>query len=1150
MSNTVKVEIQNDKGKWCTWKNVVLPVKYGNLLDEQLDYATVSLLRVRKESFKPLTKARITVISNTDKFGKQSVVNDYFIAKDDFYESPIGQNPKEYNHTLTLIELTKFLECFPLENLCFTNPSGTYSASLPITPQGAIYQNWQNEIGVSATFASFNPQGIIAPIKDGVVFNKYTTVLDLIKLTGNYYSTGMIYVKDDSEYYGNKIILTDLSGTIIAERQIASPSGYISDDIYAPDGFYKLYVVFGLGYQFYGTENTLAGQVVICYDNIVVHRNLLPLKPWTINDVIQRILQLVEPIREGETPRFSYEPVKKVTTHSKNLICWANEFPVSHFVYKRNWKWQIDEESGTYYVEVTFPLPIRYARVKFDDQADALYYGGTPELLNDGNTFHYKSNTFQLIVSGNTNTDGEYEYTTKDLTDVKFVLSYDDIEIIKNPNAPEFTFTRQNLREALQTIGGFIHAEPRLHADNTITFDFYGEQEYATVKCVDKNGKEQTKRLSEYKYKALRGSYGIEQACTRLDSYVDNLVNRVSWQNATVGQPFKGGGQTLRTENAYIRGEENEGYYFPTAYPIDKIEKFEYLSPIGIWYDITPYVYEKTIYDNLSSYDDLYPTSKAYALYYTHGQKGINGFFFKPPSAFANGAFNNYAIKNILEAAVSGLTVDGYTGIRLRLTYTPIYSTRVQHGKQYINDYLPLPRTLNYAQSENSVESRFFGENIKGTVERLGNIEKTYTINLRNVENIPKAGQLWDDEYYIASVSVSVGEDLLEVSVGLSKNFNRKSQYIGASTHKRIYEVSETMVQQRHTVYTDYIVITSLDTDITVNDNLLLNPTGLTHIANIFLPDSHDDTVVAVNAFGQSKAEHAKNSENYLGDVILPVVASAFGNTIEFTWEYKNNFSAGVRSVQKTGASSITGVFGSEVEYADYYGRMYYYYFSLLTTDNISTYLSNETDEENSIPRITTNVKNDGVAGTLPKAFTDNDNNAALIDRKDSREAEKKSYVIDFVTDDNSFIIGSAFASKNPLVYFDGRQEKPHLYVLPYRVNKFATHVDLTDAKDLGTVNVSSNNLHVEKTLFYVTHQIVQNLGFEGQAWAYAFPEYSGDEYEVEDEDGNITLVKPHLGGELVLAKNGTVQYGDAIGGFKAYAVHDVFNYIKAKNNN
>lgn len=113
--NTIKFQIENEKGELITIKNVALPIKYGKLLDEQLDYATIDLVRVKKKEFKLLSKAIITI---TDKDGNEEELC-YFLANDNSFESPVGSGA--YNHTLTLIELTKYLECFPLENLCFTN---------------------------------------------------------------------------------------------------------------------------------------------------------------------------------------------------------------------------------------------------------------------------------------------------------------------------------------------------------------------------------------------------------------------------------------------------------------------------------------------------------------------------------------------------------------------------------------------------------------------------------------------------------------------------------------------------------------------------------------------------------------------------------------------------------------------------------------------------------------------------------------------------------------------------------------------------------------------------------------------------------------------------------------------------------------------
>lgn len=135
--NTVIVQTQRDDGTWKEWKNVAIPVKYGKLLDEQLDYAQVELLQIKKARFEPMTKASITITSKTEDGETQGGifgdgVIEYLIADDESEETPVGSGI--YNHTLTLIEYTKFLECFPLESLCFTNPRGNVYSSNQVAP--------------------------------------------------------------------------------------------------------------------------------------------------------------------------------------------------------------------------------------------------------------------------------------------------------------------------------------------------------------------------------------------------------------------------------------------------------------------------------------------------------------------------------------------------------------------------------------------------------------------------------------------------------------------------------------------------------------------------------------------------------------------------------------------------------------------------------------------------------------------------------------------------------------------------------------------------------------------------------------------------------------------------------------------------------
>ena len=117
----------------------VLPLKWGNLLDERLDEMYLSLRRCPIETFKPLTPVEIHY-SNTLSFGGETVdmqtkVRRYIVANDkNAAESPPGS--KRWDHDLYIIELTKYLECIIVDTNTITNDLGRNYAGnpAPVTP--------------------------------------------------------------------------------------------------------------------------------------------------------------------------------------------------------------------------------------------------------------------------------------------------------------------------------------------------------------------------------------------------------------------------------------------------------------------------------------------------------------------------------------------------------------------------------------------------------------------------------------------------------------------------------------------------------------------------------------------------------------------------------------------------------------------------------------------------------------------------------------------------------------------------------------------------------------------------------------------------------------------------------------------------------
>jgi hypothetical protein len=991
-----------------TYENIVIPFKFEEILDEQLDSATLTLSRVNTEVFNP--DDPVEVIVND---GESTQTKYYRIAQDSAYETPNGSG--FYRHELLLIENTKDLENYMVESLCVTNAGGRmYKQTTPQTDGTVVH------------LVGF-PGDLKTPTQAG-------TMVELFNLDPNQAAPPVTY-------YTGFLFVNYADGT----REVISigQTGVLSKSQIEIKGGINRFV-----YDYSIISHRISNNYSIQY-NVFGQSNYYPLKPWTLKEVIDRALELAEP------------------------LVW-------------------DKEAQEYVKEPRFK-------------------------------FRYKTNAG---------------------------LGNAEERALFAQYSPEFTFTRCTLRELLQEIGGFIHAEPRLDQYNTVYFDRYGEQEIATY--YDFIKKERLE-LNQYNYTGKTVSYGIEQACTRVDSYVDNLVNQISIGKGTVGQPYQDGYQSMRTDSSYIRFTESN-MIFPTVFPVLQPIALRWVDYSGIAgaaqtrYDIMPYLFEKSIYDSqLSSYTDVYPASKYYALYYTQGEKNIGGLFFKVPE-WTGGARENYAIVNILRAVTgkNDLDVSDYTKLCFELVYIPTYSVRVGHSKQYIGDWLNYPRSIAQNQSANMVETQYYGENIKGLAERLGTIEKTYTFYMMHQSNLPTAGKLWDDSYYISTVSVEILSDRFKCTIGLSKNFNRKSKYIGANSYKRIFEVSERMVQERQSIYTDYLIITSPDTVPTASKrNVLMNMTTFVNVRNTFYQalssDSSRDRVSAVIIQGETK-----NGKEVLPKVILPVIASAFGNVMEFSWEFQDNYSAGMRAIEaKNGSAS--GMFGQEVQYCDYYGRMYYENFNLYVMGSVNA--ANPFSYPLYVTETTPGTQSYAVAGTYE--------NYPIIKRKDSREAIKENYGIEYVTDLENIIIGSALAANNPMVSGVNAQARAKLVILRNRINKFSRKVNLSTGIITGNVlaeyelGAGSGELNMTITSSQGGPVYLASFGLEatvaGKAWALVTPVYYGEPYTVEDEDGNVSTITPEYGGELLIGCNQAISIGDVIAKFNIVGCHDVFEYLKEK---
>ena len=750
-----------------------------------------------------------------------------------------------------------------------------------------------------------------------------------------------------------------------------------------------------------------------------VVENHLPLKKWTITDVVNRCLELIEPLQIGQNPRFTLDGVTY--------------------------------ENGV----VKKPYEVGSQAEKYD-------------------------------------------------------------KII----APEFAMTKQTLREQLQQIGGYIHAEPRLR-NGVIYYDEYGQNKVSEI--------------SKKRYISNTYSQDINEYCTNLDSQAENLINRLDYAQGVTIEPFIGAFRSIRTENTTIRIEEGNGI-ISTQRPIADIVKVYVKYPTEMngsipssWsspIDITAYLFETAQYQNLSSFAGAYPYTKDYALEYTQGQNNIKGLFYKSADLM-NGTFQDYSIIKIIKAEGGNINTNilqtGYPVLAFQVSYIPIFSERVKTNKAIRVE--GLPRALAYNQSANLVETRYYGENLKGVVARLGNVEKTYTYKIGFLSDIPKVGELFDDHYYISAVSVEIEPFFIKVTVGLSKDFNRLSEYVGISSNIRMYEVSEKQAFQRDTVWTDFIVVTDNRTEAesSVYGNTLSKIDIMRRLSDMF-----DRTSTTINnrfqisqAIIQGKTIRGNNvNNNYC--ISLPVVSTALGNSMTFSFNFEDSYSAGQKSIYANG--EISGYYGAYVPYCDYYGRLYFLNFGLFTSES-DTDLTNNDELDN--PQYN--------SPAVPHSDYVSTGDKYIRYRKDSREIPSFTYQLSFVADKGkeNFVIGSGLA-KNCSLVTGKHSGQPEVYFFKEKLPLYEKILDVSQGEK-GTLRAL-----LTPGTGLVTVDVTPPSSTAYKSWAIVTPSKI-EAIEVEDEEGNVFDQSIQTGGELLIGRNATVNNTSTISTY-FYLLHDIYD--------
>lgn len=508
--------------------------------------------------------------------------------------------------------------------------------------------------------------------------------------------------------------------------------------------------------------------------------------------------------------------------------------------------------------------------------------------------------------------------------------------------SPEFTFTGKHLFEVMFDIASYKKMFPALYKNEIYFRPFW-------------NGVTLTSGDLPPPTKAVLSST-IDQYCTALDSYVENMVCINDTNVGTVVEPYK---------NGYISARSNSGAEISETTSVIPTQSTIY-QPISLNVgetdgvavgDIQAYLYEQEDYEALSDTSAAYPYSKGYALKYTRFSKNytelshriktsdvIADALTKPALANIIGATTNGAVgdaglslKDYLSAFIGKETAAPFADLLFQPTYIPVVNARVRQYKPMISadDY---EATLFYNQQSEVVDSEAFGEHVKGLVQKLGNHTEIRVYRFDRMDDVPTVGTLIDEKS-VYDVAMTIFEDHVDVTICLV-DYAELSSYIGVKNEIKTSDISTTKWCNRFVNWEEFLVFTHNDIQ---GSAVSITSDALNGIFSFTVADPLTCAMFTSYTDG--------------GDSIMtafaPIKHLALGNSIYFQWEMLDNFAVGYKS-EKAPSGATSAWTGTQydraqraVRYCDSFGRMETLDFQLLKTgptpDN-AEWLLDETD--------------------------------------------------------------------------------------------------------------------------------------------------------------------------------------------------------------
>lgn len=461
--------------------------------------------------------------------------------------------------------------------------------------------------------------------------------------------------------------------------------------------------------------------------------------------------------------------------------------------------------------------------------------------------------------------------------------------------------------------------------------------------------------------------------------------------------------------------------------------------------DIGKYVVEKAKYDTLDTYTAIQSipwgeiaTNNAW--FYSHNETDIQCINSRP-NVFSDNVFYNIVEFAIVDcASINGALYYNDNGTIIKFSVNSIkdsFSSSVSRWPSLLTAqfrivYVPLgesvklqvPKTnpqenefhIPFSQQQPIVNNLTIGREMQSLANRTGCEIKQVVRTFTSISQYRKPGAFWREKdangnltgnvWRLTSTNLQIYSDsLFRCTETWSKNWSLRSENVPINREFRSWNIPADIVQ-RNLLWNDYCLVS--DKTLTVPDDAIISPSAVEQL--VLALKSGTPSIVFQNECSLTWFYTIKNTPRQTKQgAVLSCASFGFGNSLVFSSKTKDNLSAGMQRVPADDNDTDYQLC-RDVYYCNSDGTLESMYIQIAGES-----ASNDTQFYYAYPEYSDNGTTAVNAPPLndEKLFKDGMQFKVL---KDPAEQLNFTYQLHLITDNPNLVIGSAWASYNPLV--------------------------------------------------------------------------------------------------------------------------------------